>query len=176
MLKNFDDIPEHKLLKNFDLVKRLPRDNMVQILNQKCCEFFDMETTDTALRVYPELPLHINKSLLTDDSFLEILSCDAFRTFANSPDFLPDLSPEVLTKINLFSNIKMKDGSTADFYQCLGDELTKKLLNNYDLVRRLPRDNFVRILNEKCCEYFDKATTDTALKVHPDLPLYINDR
>ena len=135
-----------------------------------------METTDTALRVYPELPLHINKSLLTDDSFLEILSCDAFRTFANSPDFLPDLSPEVLTKINLFSNIKMKGGSTADFYQCLGDELTKKLLNNYDLVRRLPRDNFVRILNEKCCEYFDKATTDTALKVHPDLPLYINDR
>ena len=54
-----------------------------------------------------------------------------------------------------------------DLFDCVGKKQAKKLISDYDLVKRLSRDSIVNIMNRKCCEFFDKQTTVVALKAHP---------
>ena len=42
-----------ELINDYDLVKSLSRDIVVNIMNRKCCEFFDKQTTIVALKAHP---------------------------------------------------------------------------------------------------------------------------
>jgi hypothetical protein len=136
----------------------------------------DKDSVRLGLEIFSDLYKGLGDKSLSDEKFLEILPCDAFKMAVEDSNFILNISPEVLYKMIFFSNITLEDGSKTDLYHCVGARRTKALLTNYDLVRRFSRDNMVQISNEKCCDFFDKATTDTALKTYPDLPLYINDR
>ena len=83
----------------------------------------DTASVKLGLELYPDFYQGLGNNSLSDEKFLEILPCNAFKKAAEDNQFLHKISPNVLYKMNLFSNIPLDDGSKTDFYHCLGKDI-----------------------------------------------------
>ena len=136
----------------------------------------DLDLVNLGLEEHPDIYKFLGENSLSDENFLSALPCKTFIRAANDTDFLLEQNEKVLETITFFSNISLENGTKTSFFECLGKKNTRKLLGNRTVVRHLPLSHVVRIVNEKCCKFFDEQTTDSALIAHPTLPLYMNDR
>ena len=136
----------------------------------------DLDLVNLGLEEHPDIYKFLGPNSLSDKNFLSVLSCKTFIRAANDTDFLLEQNEKVLETITFFSNISLENGTKTDFFECLGKKNARKLFGNRTVVKHLPLSHVVRILNEKCCKFFDEQATDSALIAHPTLPFYMNDR
>ena len=130
-------------------------------------ELLDEDSIQVGFGLYPDLYKDLGDQTLHDRDVLRLLHCDVFQTIVKDTDFLNGLDEDVLETTLMFQNITSNDGTQVDLFDCVGKKQAKKLISDYDLVKRLSRDSIVNMMNRKCCEFFDKQTTVVALKAHP---------
>ena len=158
------------------MLKRLiPISGLIE-KSEKVRGLLDLDLVTLGLEEHPDIYKFLGPNSLTDENFLSVLPCKTFKRAANDTDFLLEQNEKVLETITFFSNISLENGNKTDFFECLGKRNARKLLGNRTVVKHLPLRLVVKIVNEKCCKFFDEKTTDSALIAHPTLPFYMNDR
>ena len=158
------------------MLKRLiPISGLIE-KSEKVRGLLDLDLVTLGLEEHPDIYKFLGPNSLTDENFLSVLPCKTFKRAANDTNFLLEQNEKVLETITFFSNISLENGNKTDFFECLGKRNARKLLGNRTVVKHLPLRLVVKIVNEKCCKFFDEKTTDSALIAHPTLAFYMNDR
>ena len=157
------------------LKKLIPISGLIE-KSEKVRGLLDIDLVTLGLEEHPDIYKFLGPNSLSDENFLSVLPCKTFKRAANDTDFLLEQNEKVLETITFFSNISLENGNKTEFFECLGKKNARKLLGNRTVVKHLPLSLVVKIVNEKCCKFFDEKTTDSALIAHPTLPFYMNDR